>query len=139
MPSTAYHRHNKSVDSTEWAGAHSASHLDVREKNIMKWIKGTHYVISIPVASAYCSILLHSSVDIFPFFFIGLAVLLALPLLSPFMAYQESIYPTPAVIDFPILIVIYPLYFSILFSPLLIIAFLNERRNPEQGEVVNSE
>ncbi len=99
----------------------------------MKWIKETHYLIAIPVASAYCSILLHSSPDTFPFFFIGLAALLVLPLISPFMAYQESIYPTPAVIDFPILMFIYPLYFAIMFSPLLFIAFLNGRRNPESG------
>ena len=59
------------------------------------------------------------------------AFLAVFPILSPFMKYQESIYLTPAPSDFHVLMLIYPVYFAIVFTPLLVVALKN--RNSEQN------
>ena len=99
----------------------------------MKSIRVNHYTKAIVFSSIFCGIMLHGPSGIFPLFLVGSAVILVFPVLRPFMAYQENIYPTPAVVDFPILLVLYPIYFALLFSPILVIAILNERKKPEQG------
>jgi hypothetical protein len=62
-----------------------------------------------------------------PNFVLVSAYLLVIPLLAPFMKYQQSVCVTPQASDFPVLIGLYPLYFGILFSPFLLIALRNKK------------
>lgn len=96
----------------------------------MKVIRLYHYILGVICSSLYCGAVIHFAWEIVPLMVLGSAYLLAFPLIAPFMAYQQSIYPTPQASDFPILLALYPLYFAILFSPLLLIALRNKNTEP---------
>ena len=99
----------------------------------MKRIRMHHYFAAIVVLSVYCSVNVHFWYDQVSPFFDHLAHLLVLPVILPFMLYQETVYLTPAVHDFPYLMAIYPFYFALILSPLAFIARRNRNRIAESG------
>lgn len=54
------------------------------------------------------------------------------------MLYQETVYLTPMVRDFPYLMAIYPIYFALLLSPLLWLVLKKRKKDAEQGGPVSS-
>lgn len=99
----------------------------------MKRIRLSHYFAAIAVLSIYCSAIVHFWHDDVPTFFDHSAHYLVLPVILPFMLYQETVYLTPAVQDFPYLIAVYPIYFALILSPLAFIARRNGNRTAESG------
>jgi len=94
----------------------------------MSSIRPAHYIILVAVAWLYCTTVIQFAFAIVPALMLTFALLLTFPVLAPFMIYQQKIYPTPQPSDFPILILIYLVYFLILFSPVLLMAVKNQRK-----------
>jgi hypothetical protein len=101
-------------------------------KKIMKHITIRHYFAAIVVLSVYCSANIHIWYDRVTPLFDHSAHLLVLPVILPFMLYQETVYLTPAVHDFPYLMAIYPFYFALILSPLAFIARRNQNQIPNK-------
>jgi hypothetical protein len=97
----------------------------------MKRLRMRHYFAVIALLSIYCSAIIHFWYDIVPPVLDHSAHSLVIPIILPFMLYQETVYQTPAVRDFPYLIAVYPIYFAILLSPLAFIAHRNQNRTAE--------
>jgi hypothetical protein len=93
----------------------------------MKSIRISHYVAAIVVLSVYCSGVVHFWYDEVSPFWDYSAHFLVLPVILPFMLYQEGVYLTPAVHDFPYLMAVYPFYFAVILSPLAFIARAKRR------------
>ncbi len=85
-------------------------------------MKSRHYLIAVTGCSLYCMISLHILVAVLPKMAIVIAAFISYPLIAIVMNWAESEYLTPAVSDFPMLMLCYPLYFAAIFSPLLLLA-----------------
>ena len=97
-----------------------SGHIPLTNKesvNILRDIRPRHYGYAVALGSGFCGFFIHlaSSFTVF----VTLAVFAAWPVIYPFMKFQERSNLTPSLQDFPILMAIYPVYFSILFYPIL--------------------
>jgi site-specific recombinase len=103
------------------------------KRRIMKRIQMHHYFAAIIALSLYCSGIIHFWHDRVSPFFDHSAHYLVLPVILPFILYQETVHLTPAVRDFPYLMAVYPFYFATLLSPIAFIARRNRNRFAESG------
>jgi uncharacterized membrane protein YjjP (DUF1212 family) len=97
--------------------------------SILEDIRPRHYAYAVAFSSVFCGFFIHLASGVT--LCLALAVFAAWPVIYPFMKYQERSYQTPLPQDFPILLVLYPIYFALLFYPLLLIG---QRNNKKQNK-----